>query len=314
MEACYRSLAEEQWQERIDAAWEIMRSPCRVCPRYCKVDRTDRESPRVGFCRVKDRARVYSFGSHHGEESCLSGRRGSGTVFFSSCNLACVYCQNWQISQLRLGDEVSDEELAAMMLELQDRGCHNVNLVTPSICTPQIVKAAHVAARKGLEIPFVYNTSAYDSPESLRIMDGIIDIYMPDTKYSSNAVGRRLSLVTDYWTVAQSAIKEMHRQVGELVITGGLAKRGLLVRHLVLPGGLAGTREVMRFLAQEVSRDTYVNIMAQYLPEHKAGSHPPLDRPAQIDEVAEAYEMAREEGLHRFDERMPLAGGRRPGP
>ncbi len=300
----YLSLTEAEWQERIEAAWDLLSSPCRVCPRYCSVDRTDRQAKRVGFCRIKDRALVSSDHPHLGEEDCLRGRRGSGTIFLSSCTMACVFCQNWEISQLRVGREVSEEEMAAMMLDLQSHGCHNINFVTPSACVPQIIKAAHLAARSGLRIPFVYNTSGYDSPETLRLLDGIVDIYMPDAKYSDDRVAGRLSLVKDYWTVAKAAIKEMRRQVGDLVIDqAGLAVRGVLVRHLVLPGGLAGTREVARFLAKEVSPDTYVNVMAQYRPANKAHKHPPLDRPVTAREVAEAYEIARREGLHRFDER-----------
>ncbi len=304
MDCTYLSLTDHEWHRRIDAAWELLRSPCRVCPRYCRVDRTDRGTRRIGFCRVKDRAKVSSYGPHLGEEDCLRGRRGSGTIFFASCNLACVFCQNWEISQLRLGEEVSEEELAGMMLGLQARGCHNVNLVSPSIYVPQIIKAASIAAGRGLRVPFVYNTGAYDSPESLRLLDGVIDIYMPDSKYSDDRTAGRLSLVKDYWRVASAAIKEMHRQVGDLTIDdNGLAVRGVLVRHLVLPGGLAGTAEVMRFLAKEVSPDTYVNLMAQYRPARRAAEYPPLDRPVTQREMEEAYAAARRAGIHRFDER-----------
>jgi putative pyruvate formate lyase activating enzyme len=305
----YLSLTDSEWQERIEAAWELLRNPCRVCPRYCKVDRTDRDSPRVGFCRVKDRAVVFSFHAHHGEENPLRGRRGSGTIFFSSCNLSCLFCQNWEISQARQGRAVSEEELAVMMLALQGQGCHNINLVSPSIYVPQIIKAAHLAWQNGLRLPFVYNTGAYDSPESLRLLDGIIDIYMPDAKYSDDRVAGKLSLVRDYWQVARAAIKEMHRQVGDLVISPeGLAVRGVLVRHLVLPEGLAGTREVARFLAREVSPNTYINVMGQYRPDNRAWQHLQLSRPITRSELVEAVRIAREEGLSRFDERwMGLA-------
>lgn len=303
----YLHLTEGEWQRRVEAAWELLRPPCRVCPRRCNVDRTDRASRRVGFCRAKDRALVHSYAPHFGEEDCLRGWRGSGTIFFASCNLACVYCQNWEISQLRVGREVEDDELAAMMLDLQAMGCHNVNLVTPSMYVPQIIRAAHLAARRGLRIPFVYNTSSYDSLESLRLLEGIIDIYMPDAKYSDDRIAGRLSLARDYWKVMRAAIREMHRQVGVLEIDpDGLAVRGVLVRHLVLPGGLAGTREVCRFLAREVSPDTYVNIMGQYWPAWRAAGFPPLDRRVTAEEVEEAYRIAREEGLHRFDTRSPL--------
>ena len=309
MTPAYLSLTEAEWQERIEAAWGLLPNRCRVCPRYCKVDRTDRDSPRVGFCRVKDRAVVFSFHAHHGEENPLRGWRGSGTIFFSSCNLSCVFCQNWEISQARQGRAVSEEELAVMMLALQGQGCHNINLVSPSIYVPQIIKAAHVARQHGLRLPFVYNTGAYDSPESLHLLDGIVDIYMPDAKYSDDRVAGKLSLVRDYWQVARAAIKEMHRQVGDLVISAeGLAVRGVLVRHLVLPDGLAGTREVARFLAREVSPHTYVNVMGQYRPDNRAWQHPQLSRPITHSELVEAVRIAREEGLSRFDERwMDLA-------
>ncbi len=304
LQPAYTALSEADWQERTEAAWELMRRPCRVCARYCAVDRTDRESPRVGFCRVKDRALVSSFHAHHGEEDPLRGRRGSGTIFFSSCNLACVFCQNWEISQAREGRLVSEEELAVMMLALQGQGCHNVNLVSPSIYVPQIIKAAHIACESGLRLPFVYNTGGYDSPESLRLLDGIVDIYMPDAKYSDDRVAGKLSLVRDYWKVARAAIKEMHRQVGDLTLSAeGVASRGVLVRHLVLPGGLAGTREVARFLAREVSPNTYVNVMGQYRPDNRAWNHPQLRRPITRSELVEAVRIAREEGLTRFDER-----------
>lgn len=308
----YLNLSARKWRERIEAARELMRAPCRVCPRRCNVDRTDRASKRVGFCRVKDRALVHSYAPHFGEEDCLRGWRGSGTIFFASCNLACVFCQNFEISQLRIGREVDADELAAMMLDLQSMGCHNVNLVTPSIYVPQIIEAAAVAAQRGLRIPLVYNTSSYDSLDSLRALDGIVDIYMPDAKYADDRVAARLSLVRDYWDVMRAAIKEMHRQVGVLEIgPDGLAVRGVLVRHLVLPGGLAGTREVCRFLAREVSPDTYINIMAQYWPAWRATNIPPLDRRVTSAEVEEAYRIAREEGLHRFDTRAPTGVVRR---
>lgn len=300
----YLSLNGAEWSRRIDAAWGLMRGPCRVCPRYCRVDRSDRVSPRVGFCRVRDRAVVFAAHPHHGEEEVLRGQRGSGTIFFSSCNLACIFCQNWEISQARRGREVSEDELAATMLALQAMGCHNVNLVSPSIYVPQIIKAVQIASERGLRLPLVYNTGGYDSTESLRLLEGIVDIYMPDAKYSDDNIAGKLSLVKDYWQVARAAIKEMHRQVGDLEIgADGLAIRGLLVRHLVLPEGLAGTRAVARFLVREVSPATYINVMGQYRPENRAGHHPLLGRSITREELAEAVRVAREEGLWRFDER-----------
>jgi putative pyruvate formate lyase activating enzyme len=247
---------------------------------------------------------VASYHPHHGEEDCLRGRRGSGTIFFAGCNLRCVFCQNFEISQEVIGCEVSAERLAMIMVELQDSGCHNVNLVTPEHVVPQILEALPIAVEEGLSLPLVYNTNAYGGPENLALLDGVVDIYMPDAKYSDDRVAGKLSLVKDYWRVARAAIKDMHRQVGDLAISPeGLAERGLLVRHLVLPDGLAGTREVARFLASEVSPDTYVNVMGQYRPDHRAWQHPQLRRPITRGELAEAVRIAREEGLSRFDER-----------
>ncbi len=294
----YRSLSREELRRRIEAAWELMRMPCRACPRNCRVDRA--ADDRRGFCRAGSRAVVYSFHPHFGEEPPLVGSGGSGTIFFASCNLACVYCQNWEISQLRLGQEVEPEQLAWMMLRLQGMGCHNINLVSPTIYVPQILAALPTAIDGGLRVPLVYNTGGYDSLECLRLLDGVIDIYMPDIKYSDERTAGRYSIVRDYYARTKEAVREMHRQVGDLVVEGGIAVRGLIIRHLVLPGGLAGTEEVMRFIAEEVSRDSYVNVMAQYRPEHKAGRFPPLDRRITRDEYNEAVAIARQHGLWRF--------------
>jgi putative pyruvate formate lyase activating enzyme len=247
---------------------------------------------------------VSNWFAHHGEEDCLRGTRGSGTIFFSHCNLRCIFCQNYDISWLGEGRPVGADELADMMLQLQARGCHNINLVTPSHVVAQILEAVDLAAQQGLRLPIVYNTGAYDSLESLRLLDGVVDIYMPDFKFWEPAVGRQMAKAPDYGEVTCRAIKEMHRQVGYLMIdSNGLARRGLLVRHLVMPGGLAGTREVMRFLAREISTDTYVNIMPQYRPEGRALSHPEIDRTITMAEWREAIATAREEGLCRLDER-----------
>ncbi len=297
----YLKISKSEWEERIEKAWGLL-SSCRICPRECKVDRTDRSSPQFGFCRVKDKAIVTSFHPHLGEEKCLSGWKGSGTIFFASCNLACVYCQNYEISQIRLGKEVESEELAAMMVSLQELGCHNINFVTPTIHVPQILKALPLATKQGLKIPLVYNTGGYDSVETLKILDGVIDIYMPDIKYSDDKIGRKYSLVPNYWQKARPAIKEMHRQVGDLVIDkNSLTVRGLLVRHLVLPGGLAGTEKVMEFLANEISKNTYINIMDQYYPSNKALQYPKLSRRITTEEYSAALKMAKAAGLHRFD-------------
>lgn len=302
----YFNLSAKELEERFQKSWELL-NPCRVCPRKCRVDRelrTKNREPRtenLGFCQMGATARVFSYHSHFGEESCLVGTRGSGTIFFSSCNLACVYCQNWEISQLRLGKEITNERLAEMMIELQDKGCHNINFVSPTVWVPQILKALTFVIKKGLRTALVYNTGGYDSVETLKLLDGIIDVYIPDIKYSDNKKGLKYSLALNYWDVIQKAIKEMFRQVGDLVIENGLVKRGLLVRHLVLPNNLAGTERMMKFLAEKISKDTYVNIMAQYRPEHKAYDYPKLSRRITSREYKEAIKVAREAGLWRFD-------------
>jgi putative pyruvate formate lyase activating enzyme len=273
---------------------------CDLCARYCRVNRP--QSIRGAVCRTGARAVVYSAGPHHGEENCLRGWHGSGTIFFSWCNLRCVYCQNWEISWEGEGREVSDKELAEMMLELQALGCHNINLVTPSHVVAQILAAVSIAAEQGLRLPLVYNTSGYDSPEALALLDGVIDIYMPDMKYGDDRLARQYSHVRDYVRVNKAAVREMHRQVGDLVIdTEGLAKRGLLVRHLVLPNGISGVEAVLKFLAEDISTNTYLNLMGQYRPCYRASEYPGLDRPISRAEFSEALAIARRHGLHRLD-------------
>ena len=246
-----------------------------------------------------------SFGPHLGEEDPLRGRRGSGTVFFSGCSLRCTFCQNFTTSQLLEGPEVTDEVLAAIFLEVEAWGSHNLNLVTPSHVVPQILSALVLAAERGLSLPVVWNSSGYDSAEALALLDGVVDVYMPDLKYADEPTARRLSGIPDYPRTAFAAVREMHRQVGDLVLDeDGVALRGLLVRHLVLPGGLAGTEEVLRFLATEVSRDTYLNLMDQYHPAFRAREHPPLDRRPTSRELGEAFESARRLGLTRLDGRV----------
>jgi putative pyruvate formate lyase activating enzyme len=273
---------------------------CDLCARYCHVDR--HRSIRGAVCRTGDLAVVSSCGPHHGEERPLSGRHGSGTIFFSWCSLRCDFCQNWEISRRGLGEPVTALELAAMMLDLQERGCHNVNLVTPSHVVAQVLAAVLVAAQAGLRLPLVYNTGGYDSPEALALLDGVVDVYMPDAKYGDSSVARRLSHIPDYVEVNQAAILEMHRQVGDLEIDAdGVARGGLLVRHLVLPGDLASSEAVLRFLAEDVSRDTYLNLMDQYRPCYRADELPPLDRPVTREEFARVVAVARRLGLHRLD-------------
>lgn len=299
----YLALAESgELTRRIEAAYEVM-SSCSLCPRECGTKRT---AGAVGVCHAGDLPVVSSCGPHFGEEPPLVGGRGSGTIFMTGCNLQCIYCQNYDISQLGRGDSIPVEQLAEMMLSLQRLGCHNINFVTPTHQVPQILAALEIAAGGGLRLPIVYNCGGYESVETLKLLDGIVDIYMPDMKYGSNEIGLQLSGVKNYWDHNREAIGEMHRQVGDLSIvdeeeTGHpVAERGLLVRHLVLPGDLAGTEKVVRFLAEEISRDTYINIMDQYRPCYKAVGHPVLDQRPRRDEYDHAVTLARKAGLRRF--------------
>jgi putative pyruvate formate lyase activating enzyme len=273
---------------------------CDLCGRYCYVDRRTT----LGGCHTGTRARIASFGPHHGEEDPLRGRRGSGTIFISRCNLRCKYCQNADISQADSGREVSSAEFAEIMLKLQSMGCHNINIVSPTHVVAELLEALHLAADAGLNLPIVYNTGGYDSPETLALLDGVIDIYMPDMKYARDEYGKRYSNVPNYPKINQAAVREMHRQVGDLLLDeGGIAQRGLLVRHLVLPEGLAGTKEIVEFLAAEISKDTYLNLMDQYRPAYKARDYPPLSRPLHSPEYAQAVKWALQAGLHRLDDR-----------
>jgi putative pyruvate formate lyase activating enzyme len=288
-------------KQRVQGAYERMHA-CDLCGRECRVDRYEQ----AGVCRTGTRAVVASFGPHMGEEDPLRGYRGSGTIFFAWCNLNCQYCQNYDISQLGHGEETEAEDIAATMLALQARGCHNINLVSPTHVVAPILAAVFIAAEAGLRLPLVWNTGGYDSLEALALLDGVVDIYMPDMKYADEEVAYKYSKVKRYPAVNRAAVKEMHRQVGDLVLDeNGIALRGLLVRHLVLPEGLAGTTETARFLAEEVSRDTYINIMDQYRPCYKAAELPPFDRPVTGAECEQALQQAREAGLHRFDKREP---------
>ena len=285
--------------ERVSTAWRHMED-CDLCARYCHINR--RQTTRGAVCRTGEHARVYSYGPHHGEEDPLRGSRGSGTIFFSWCNLRCVFCQNRDISQRGSGQEAGPDELAGMMLDLQRQGCHNINLVSPSHVVAQLISAVEIAARHGLYLPLVYNTGGYDSPEALTLLDGIVDIYMPDMKYGDSAIARRYSRVRDYVEINRAAVREMHRQVGDLELDEqGIARRGLLVRHLVLPGNLAGTEQVLAFIAGEISPDTYLNLMDQYHPCYRAGEFPPLDRPLRPGEFQAALSAAARHGLHRLD-------------
>ncbi len=294
----YRKLSSAELWDRVRVAEGILKK-CTLCPRNCKVDRT---SGNIGFCRTGDKPFVASWGPHFGEESPLVGRFGSGTIFFSFCNLGCIFCQNWTISHLGEGNEISFEKLAHIMLEIQDMGCHNINMVTPTHQMPMILHSVAIASEMGMNIPIVYNCGGYESLEAIKILDGVVDIYMPDFKYSDPQMALKYSKAKDYPEKARAAIKEMHRQVGDLIIDErGIALRGLLIRHLVLPEGIAGTKEVVRFIAEEISRNTYINIMDQYYPCYKAFEHPPLDRRITTKEYSEAIKMALDAGLKRID-------------
>jgi putative pyruvate formate lyase activating enzyme len=277
---------------------------CTACPRNCRVNRL---ANKTAACKTGRYARVANHFPHFGEEGCLRGWGGSGTIFFSWCNLRCVFCQNFDVSQQGIGEETRPERLASMMLDLQGRGCHNINWVTPEHVVPQILEALPIAVERGLHLPLVYNTGAYDALESLQLLDGIVDIYMPDFKFWNPELALKYVRARDYPQVARAAIREMHRQVGDLVIgPDGLARRGLLVRHLVMPGGIAGTREILRFLVSELSPATYVNVMHQYYPAGRVSreTFAEINRRITAREYEEALSAARREGLRRLDRRL----------
>jgi putative pyruvate formate lyase activating enzyme len=284
----------------IRRAFAILES-CRLCPRECEVNRLKDEK---GVCRTGSSAMVSSFNPHFGEEDPLVGNNGSGTIFMTNCNLLCVFCQNWEISHLSEGSEVSSKILADMMLRLQRMGCHNINFVTPTHVVPQILDALPHAIEGGLNVPLVYNTGTYDAVETLKLLDGIFDIYMPDFKFWDPVMARQYLKAPDYPERAREALKEMHRQVGDLTLDeNGIALKGIILRHLVMPGGVAGTRDIMRFIAKEISPDTYVNIMDQYRPCGNAHKCPPLDRRITDQEYGEALRATHDEGITRLDKR-----------
>ncbi len=270
-------------------------SACRLCPRRCGINRLKGER---GFCRSGRQASVNSFFLHFGEEPELVGTGGSGTIFFSYCNLGCLYCQNYTLSHFGEGKEVETQQLARMMLVLQREGAENINFVTPTHIIFQILEALEIAIEGGLTIPLVYNCGGYESVEVLRIIEGVFDIYMPDIKYADNQIAQKFSLVSDYWEVVQEAVKEMHRQVQDLVIEDGRSKRGLLIRHLVLPQGLASSFKVLDFIRQ-LSGHSYVNIMDQYHPCYKAFNFKELSRPITEEEYRRVIDYARRIGLYR---------------
>jgi putative pyruvate formate lyase activating enzyme len=298
----YIALSESgELEDRICRAYALLES-CTVCPRKCRINRLDDER---GFCRTGLLPVISSFGPHFGEEPPLVGQNGSGTIFVTHCNLSCEYCQNYDISQCGQGESVSCETLAGMMINLQQRDCHNINLVTPSHIVPQIIRSIGIAAEQGLNIPVVFNSGGYDSVDTLRLLDGIVDIYMPDAKYGSDDVAMALSHAPEYVGSMKAALKEMHRQVGDLIVTNGLAVRGMIIRHLVLPENLAGSDRVLPWIAENISRDSYVNIMNQYHPSwHTQGDgissfSRSLGRRITSDEYLYAIRCARHSGLQR---------------
>jgi putative pyruvate formate lyase activating enzyme len=296
LQTCRSGLLRRNLEEAL-----VKLSNCGLCPRMCRVDRHAGE---LGVCRTGRRAWVSSFNAHFGEEAPLVGANGSGTIFFTHCNLLCLFCQNFEISHEGIGEEVSDQQLAGIMLALQRQGCHNINFVTPSHVVPQILAALELAVPAGLKVPLVYNSSGYDRVETLRLLDGVIDIYMPDFKFWDPEVGRKACSAPDYPEAARNALLEMHRQVGDLELDErGIARQGLLVRHLVLPGGLAGTRQVMRFIAQEISPLTYVNVMSQYRRCGRADKVPGLEVALSADEYRQAVRETIAEGITRLDQR-----------
>lgn len=263
-----------------------MLESCCLCPRKCKVNRLKGET---GFCKTGVKAGVCSFMPHHGEEPPISDTRGSGTIFFSRCNMGCVYCQNYEFSQLGQGREVDFPEIAQFMLELQKEGCHNINLVTPTHVMPQILMALNIAVSEGLKIPIVYNTGGYELPEIIKLLDGIVDIYLPDMRYGDPEGARKYSLAPDYPEYNQAAVKEMYRQVGV---------PGLIIRHLVLPNNISGTDKIMKFISEEISKDTYISLMSQYLPYHRASEFKELSRRLNSKEYEEAKQIMQKYGLY----------------
>jgi len=297
MEASYIQTYNSGRLTEIAKQARAMLSSCALCPRKCGVDRN---ADKRGFCRTGSKAIVYSYLPHHGEEPPISGERGSGTIFFANCTLACCYCQNFAFSQAAgQGREVTDEELAGIMLKLQADNCHNINLVTPTHVMPHILAAVEIAAGRGLTLPLVYNTSGYELPEVIKLLNGIMDIYLPDMRYSDPAMSRKYSQAPDYPSFNQAAVREMYRQAGDVAFNAdGIMERGMIVRHLVLPDNISGTSAIMRFLAEEISPETYISLMSQYFPCHKAGTFKELNRRITREEFDAAQQAMETYGLH----------------
>jgi putative pyruvate formate lyase activating enzyme len=287
-------------KKKREAAYKILKN-CVLCPRQCRVDRL---SGQVGTCKTADLAFVSSYNPHFGEEALLVGKRGSGTIFFTHCNLMCNFCQNYEISHEGEGRPATDRELSEIMLYLQRIGCHNINFVTPTHVVPQILGALESAVEQGLSIPLVYNSGGYDRVLTLSLLEGVFDIYMPDFKFWNSEIATKTCDAPDYPEMARKAIIEMHRQVGDLVVDdSGIAQRGLLIRHLVLPNGLAGTRDIMRFISTQISKNSYVNIMPQYRPCGRAANMAELSAPLTGEEFDAALDAAKEEGIRKLDQR-----------
>lgn len=282
-------------EKRVEILYKILEN-CRLCPRRCGVNRLKEEK---GFCKATSQLKVSSIFAHFGEEPELVGRNGSGTIFLTNCNLGCLYCQNYDISHLGVGGILTTQDMVKGMLYLQKSGCHNINFVTPTHFIPQITKSIFLAVQEGLNLPLVFNCGGYENIEVIKLLEGIFDIYMPDIKYSDPEYSRRYSSAQDYFERVKEVVLEMHRQVGDLEIIDGIARRGLIIRHLVLPNDVAGSKMVLKFIAESISKDSYVNIMDQYRPLYRASEFPQINRPITYKEYFDAIQIARDFGLYR---------------
>ena len=294
----YKNISDKKFIQIVETLYDIL-SCCELCGHKCKVDRL---KGKRGQCSASYKLKISSYGLHFGEEEPISGYDGSGTIFFSYCNLHCVFCQNYEISHLAEGIEISEEQLAEIMVWLQNKNAHNINLVSPTHFLPQIIKALYLASKQGLNIPIVYNTGGYDNPEVIKFLSEIVDIYMPDMKYSDNENAYKYSSAKDYWEINTSAVKEMYRQVGGLKVDEyRVAYKGLLIRHLVLPNNIAGSKKIIDFIVENLGDDVYLNIMAQYKPCFKAKNYPELNRRITLEEYEEIVNYAISKGIKNID-------------